>query len=79
MYYCLFCIYFSLFQEHCALAWANIRLINRNDKLTDHALTLHLWPFPKDFVGFVYPMGHNGSNPTFDTSRLDVSVVVFYH
>lgn len=53
-------------EEHCAIAWANLRLFTRNDRLLDRATHLNLWPFPHGFEGYLNPLGHNGSNPNWD-------------
>lgn len=65
-------------QEEFSISWINLQLFNYKRCLLAGRISLSLWPMPKNFEGFLNPMGCCGCNPNrFSSSRLQVEIDTF--
>ncbi|KAL1239973.1 5-bisphosphate 3-kinase catalytic subunit alpha isoform,Phosphatidylinositol 4 [Trichinella spiralis] len=59
-------------EQHCPLAWVNLRLIDHRHLLIQGRVSLYMWPFGKDFDGMFNQLGQSGPNPSRDVPCLQV-------
>jgi hypothetical protein len=59
------------------IAWANIRLFDRNERMITGPIKLNLWPFTQHIAGQFNPMGQNGTNSDWNSIRVELELANF--